>query len=409
MSERDDRPRPERARPERAGGAPRRGGERSSTGRPSRDGSPRQARDARPPRRDADQPARPDWQTRVARPPREDAPRSPIIPDEITDQDIELGIRVQLKTLTEENAEKVARHLAMVNLLFEQDPALAHEHALAASRRAGRLAIVRETVGITAYQVEDWALALRELSTYRRLTGSNDHLPLMADCERGLGRPKKALELGRSVDRNTLPAGVRVNLAIVMSGARLDLGENELALAELEIPELNVSKVFEYSAQLFRAYSECLSILGRTTDAKKWSDLADRAEKHFSGSNKPEDEVFSVLEEIQIPEASDRNGVSNKTEHDDRSRAPRVPFRRDSGRDGERDAGRDRAPRTGGRDGAPRTGGRDGSRGGSRDGAPRTGGFRGRPAGGDSRREGGRDGGREGGFGRGDRGKPRGR
>ena len=393
MSERDDRrpergqpdrARPERgrpaARPERPAGAAHRGGERSSAGRPSRDGSPRQAREARPLRRDEEQAARPDWQTRVARPPREDAPRSPIIPDEITDQDIELGIRVQLKTLTEENAEKVARHLAMVNLLFEQDPALAHEHALAASRRAGRLAIVRETVGITAYQVEDWALALRELSTYRRLTGSNDHLPLMADCERGLGRPKKALELGRSVDRNTLPAGVRVNLAIVLSGARLDLGENELALAELEIPELNVSKVFEYSAQLFRAYSECLSILGRTTDAKKWSDLATRAEKHFSGTNNPEDEVFSVLEEIQIPEPSDRNRVWNKTERDARSGAPRAPFRRDGERSHSRDGDRPARRESSGRDG-------------------------GRPTG----RDGGREGGREGGFGRGDRGKPRGR
>jgi hypothetical protein len=235
-----------------------------------------------------------------------------MIPDEITDQDLELGIRVQLKTLTAENAEMTARHLAMVSLLHEQDPELAHQHALAAARRAGRIAIVRETLGVTAYQVGDYGLAIRELTTYRRLSGSNDQLPIMVDSERGLGRPEKALELGRSVDRKSLPTSVRVNLAIVMSGARLDLNQTDLALAELEISELDPTKVFEFSTNLFRAYAETLILGHRESEAKKWSDLADRAEQHFLGSNNPENEVFSVIEEIQIPEASkpDRHSKS---------------------------------------------------------------------------------------------------
>ena len=37
----------------------------------------------------------------------------------------------------------------------------------------------------------DDTLALRELRTYRRITGRDDQLPLMADCERGLGRPER--------------------------------------------------------------------------------------------------------------------------------------------------------------------------------------------------------------------------
>jgi hypothetical protein len=247
-----------------------------------------------------------------------------MIPDEITDQDLELGIRVQLKTLTAENAEWTARHLAMVSLLHEQDPELAHLHALAAARRAGRIAIVRETVGITAYQVGDYGLALRELTTYRRLSGSNDQLPVMVDCERGLGRPQKALELGRSVDRNTLQPSVRVNLAIAMSGARLDLNETDLALAELEIPELDPTKVYEFSTNLFRAYANTLIIGNRESEAKRWSELADRAEQHFIGNNNPENEVFSVIEEIQIPEVS-RSARPSKSQHDVVARTPRDP------------------------------------------------------------------------------------
>jgi hypothetical protein len=246
--------------------------------------------------------SRPAWQERVARPIDYDKPKSPTIPDEITEKDLELGIRVQLKTLTAENAEKVARHLAMVSILHDQDPELAHQHALAAAERAGRIGMVRETVGVTAYGIGDYALSLRELLTYRRISGSNDQVPLMVDCERGLGRPERGLELGREVDRSKLSPGVRVNLAIVMSGARLDMNQNDLALAELQIPELNPEKVFDYSAPLFHACAETLDILGRDAESKRWRKLAERAEQAYSGFNAPEDEIFSVLEEIEIPE-----------------------------------------------------------------------------------------------------------
>jgi len=112
---------------------------------------------------------RPDWQKRVQR----DKPqeKSPLVPSEITPEDLDISVRVQLKTLTAENAEMVARHLAMVGLLIDDDPQLAHKHALAASRRAGRLAIVHETLGLTAYASGDFALAIRELQT--------DLLPLL--------------------------------------------------------------------------------------------------------------------------------------------------------------------------------------------------------------------------------------
>ena len=249
---------------------------------------------------------RPDWQSRVARPIDYDKPKSPMIPDEITANDLELGLRVQLKTLTEENAEKVARHLVMVQLLIDQDPELAHKHALAAAERAGRIGIIRETVGITAYRVGDYALALRELLTHRRISGSNDQLPIMVDCERGLGRPDRALELGREADRSKLAADVRANLAIALSGARLDRNENDLALAELEIPELNPEKAFDYSPALFRAYADTLEVLGRNAEAKKWFDLANRAEIALGGFKGPEDEVFEVLEEIEIPTPAEK-------------------------------------------------------------------------------------------------------
>ena len=310
MSEREFENRPKRAF----------SGERSSGSGSGRGGNDRRqdAPSGRARRNDDPNAARPDWQQRVARPVDYDKPKSPLIPDDITEKDLELGLRVQLKTLTPENAERVARHLAMVGLLIDQDPELAHEHALAAASRAARIAFIRETVGITAYTVGDFAVALRELLTFRRISGSNDQLPLMVDCERGLGRPDRALELGRSVDRADLLPGVRVNLAIAMSGARLDRGENDLALAELQIPELNPEKVFPYSVPLFFAYADTLEILGKEAESKRWASLAERADAALAGNPGPEDEVFQVLEEYEIPERTERKEWEPRDHRSDR-------------------------------------------------------------------------------------------
>ena len=279
-----------------------------------------------------DAPERPSWQQRVDRPASADKPKSPLIPHEIQPEDLDMGVRVQLKTLSAENAEMTARHLAMVAYLAEQDPELAHRHAQAAASRAGRIPVVRETVGITAYFVEDWALSLRELLAHRRMTNSNDHVPMMIDCERGLGRPQRGLELGRTIDRAALSAEVRVSLAIAMSGARLDLGQNETALVELEIKELNPNSVFDYSPRLFWAYADTLEVLGREADAAKWADLAARADKAIAQKNASEFEELAVLEEIEIPKASDF--VRRERTDDDR---PRRTFGSDRpARDGDR-------------------------------------------------------------------------
>ncbi len=279
-----------------------------------------------------DAPERPSWQQRVDRPASADKPKSPLIPHEIQPEDLDMGVRVQLKTLSAENAEMTARHLAMVAYLAEQDPELAHRHAQAAASRAGRIPVVRETVGVTAYFVEDWALSLRELLAHRRMTNSNDHVPMMIDCERGLGRPQRGLELGRTIDRAALSADVRVSLAIAMSGARLDLEQNETALVELEIKELNPNSVFDYSPRLFWAYADTLEVLGREADAAKWADLAARADKAIAQKNASEFEELSVLEEIEIPKASDF--VRRERTEDDR---PRRTFGSDRpARDGDR-------------------------------------------------------------------------
>ncbi|WP_231601190.1 primosomal protein [Salinibacterium sp. SWN167] len=232
--------------------------------------------------------------------------QAPEIPEGVTPKMLDRVASNELKTLSKENAEGVALHLVMVSRLIEEDPELAHQHAISAARRAGRIGVVRETLAITAYATADYALALRELRTYRRITGRDDQLPMMVDSERGLERPERALELGRSVKRSTLSSAVQVELAIAMSGARLDLGHAEEALVELQIPQLDPDKAFSYSPALFGAYGTVLEELGRDDEAAIWFSRADVAEAALGDD---EDDMIEVVEEELEFDASDDGAV----------------------------------------------------------------------------------------------------
>jgi tetratricopeptide (TPR) repeat protein len=234
----------------------------------------------------------------------------PLIPEGTSANDLDRIARNELKTLSKENADGVALHLVMAARLIESDPALAHQHAISAARRAGRIGVVRETLAITAYAIGDFALALRELRTYRRITGRNDQLPMMVDSERGLGRPEKALEEGRSVPRASLSTEVRVELAIAMSGARLDLDQPDAALAELEIPELDPATAYSYSPALFDAYATVLEELGRVDEAEQWFERSERASDALEQADNPGDvDIIEVIEveviEVEVIELDD--------------------------------------------------------------------------------------------------------
>ncbi len=330
-----DRPRSDRPRTDRAS-SDRPRSDRPRTDRPSSDRPTRTERPARggdklwtrggaPARGDRDavhveeemtEEQRMQRELRMVRAQHDD----PDIPISITANDLDRVARNELKTLTPDNAERVARHLAMAAMLIEEDPELAHQHALSAARRAGRIGVVRETLAITAYETGDYALALRELRTHRRITGSNDQLPLMVDSERGVGRPERALELGRTVDRATLSPSVRVALSIAMSGARLDLGQPELALAELQVPELNPDRAFDWSPELFAAEAEVLEELGRADEAAVWrtrADVAAAALAERSGENEAETmDVFEILE-IEDEETADDESADEDASDDD--------------------------------------------------------------------------------------------
>jgi len=237
--------------------------------------APERGRDCGPERRPrpadggaAEAPRRP-------RPADDDAPRRPRViepelPADISARDLDRDARAELRGLPETLADRVATHLIAAGRALDDDPALARRHAWYARSLAPRLAIVREAAGITAYADGDYATALAELRAVRRITGDPSHLPLLADCERGLGRPDRALALGRDPDVKKLDPAARVELAIVLSGARRDRGEYDAAVVGLQGPALDDRQVQPWTARLWYAYAAALLDAGRVDDARRW-------------------------------------------------------------------------------------------------------------------------------------------
>src|SRR6266511_5550190 len=118
--------------------------------------------------------------------------------------------------------------------------------------------------------VQTCALPISEFRAVRRMTGNQDVLPLMADCERALGRPDKALALARDRAVQELEPGARVEMLIVAAGARRDLGQVAAAVQTLEVPELTKRTRAEWLPRLRYAYADALLEAGRRDDALVW-------------------------------------------------------------------------------------------------------------------------------------------
>ncbi|ETB23511.1 hypothetical protein O971_25560, partial [Mycobacterium avium subsp. hominissuis 10-4249] len=135
---------------------------------------------------------------------------------------------------------------------------------------SSRIAAIREAVGIAAYHCGDWAQALAELRAARRMGSKSALLALIADCERGLGRPERAIELARGPGAAELSGDDADELRIVAAGARADLGQLEQALTILSTPQLDSTRTGSTAARLFYAYADTLLALGRNNEALQW-------------------------------------------------------------------------------------------------------------------------------------------
>ncbi len=190
---------------------------------------------------------------------------------EITGKELPGEIKSELRTLPEGLATFVSKHLVAASQALDEDPQLAYRHAQAAKTgSATRVAAVREVVGVTAYAVGEYAVALSELQAAKRISGQVDLLPMMADCYRALGKPDKAVEILQSKEASKLLVDEYSELVLVAAGARKDQGNLSAAMALVKNNVMIKGKP-EFSALRLRFfYAETALAAGDKDTAREW-------------------------------------------------------------------------------------------------------------------------------------------
>lgn len=193
----------------------------------------------------------------------------PAIPEEVLNEKIDPDLARELSSLSKENAERAAQHLLAAAFYVDTDPRRAHLHGVAASARAGRVGRVREVAGYAAYHAREFEIAIRELRAANRISGDGSMWPVLADSERGIGRPEKAVEMAKDPQVKLLDIDGQIEMKIVVAGARRDLKQVEAAVATLKCAELE-NETASWAARLRYAYADALEAIGDHKNAQKW-------------------------------------------------------------------------------------------------------------------------------------------
>ncbi|MEU2831640.1 hypothetical protein ABZ667_23625 [Streptomyces lavendulae] len=234
-------------------------------------------------------------------------------------------MRQELLSLPKGLAEEVSRNLVMVARLIDEDPEQAYAYARIALRLASRVAAVREAAGFAAYATQKYSEALAEFRASKRMTGSVELWPVMADCERGLGRPERALAMAGEPEVQKLDKAGQVEMRLVAAGARRDMGELDAAIVTLQSPELASNSVQPWTARLRYAYADALLAAGREDEAREW--FAKTLEADKDGATDASDRLAEIdgvefvdaaaVEEEEADLADDLDDVDDEGEDED--------------------------------------------------------------------------------------------
>ncbi|MEU8571593.1 hypothetical protein AB0C51_25245 [Streptomyces pathocidini] len=215
-------------------------------------------------------------------------------------------MRQELMSLPKTLADDVARNLVMVGKLLDEDPEQAYAYSRIALRLASRVAGVREAAGFASYGTGKYAEALAEFRAARRMTGSVELWPVMADCERGMGRPERALAMAGEPEVQKLDRAGQVEMRLVAAGARRDMGQADAAVVTLQSSELASNSIQPWTARLRYAYADALLAVGREDEARDW--FAKALEADQGGTTDASDRL-AELDGIEFTDAFDHESA----------------------------------------------------------------------------------------------------
>lgn len=133
-----------------------------------------------------------------------------------------------------------------------------------------RSSTIREFLGLAYYAAGRWKEAARELTTFRRIAGSTEQNPVIADCYRATGKPDKALEFCDAIDKASVGDEVFYEGEIVAASALADMGRIDEGVARLERLDLEPPAAEEHHIRAWYVMGDLLERKGRFTQARTW-------------------------------------------------------------------------------------------------------------------------------------------
>jgi len=112
--------------------------------------------------------------------------------------------------------------------------AAALPHLREAKTLAPRSSTVRELFGLSAYRIGKWEEALRELRTFRRITGDLIHMPVEMDCLRAMGKKTEVVKTWERIQDLDPSATVSHEARVVYASFLLDEGRARDAWAVIK-------------------------------------------------------------------------------------------------------------------------------------------------------------------------------
>ncbi len=131
-----------------------------------------------------------------------------------------------IRSTPKDRRDPAIRHLASALESFVEEryrPALGDLRK--AKKLAPRSATIRELLGLSAYRTGQWEEALRELRTYRRITGDLIHMPVEMDCLRALGRKNDVTKTWNALFEHDVSPAVSHEARVVYASFLLDEGK----------------------------------------------------------------------------------------------------------------------------------------------------------------------------------------
>ncbi|MCI1983751.1 MAG: hypothetical protein LKJ47_03125 [Bifidobacteriaceae bacterium] len=209
--------------------------------------------------------------------------------------------KLRLRSLSKEHAENIGLHMLAAYSLEEENPEQALEHAQWIAKQASRVDIARETLAFISYRAGDYKTALKEFRTARRMNGEIDYLPFIADSERGVGHPEKAIEIALSDDAKDLEGDSKAEMLLVFAGAYADLGKVEQAIKIVDTLGKSKGVSGGYRMRAIQAEQNFLDQAGRHDESMALESEAERLEEAFADldeSEMEEEVVDNDLEEV---------------------------------------------------------------------------------------------------------------